>query len=301
MQPLRSGLFMPLITTILRYPRECLPALWPGFMIAVFLSASPAHAISMTNTAAFTTNLLKPSGVAVTSDGGFWVANQGSCYQNSLSGCSVTAKLVYNDGSKTRTIGGFLGLSGVAVDSNGNAWVSDIGANKVFHVTKGGYIDVVLYDPNSIVIDGPLSVAVDSKDNVYVANRNDQTITVFNKYGTFLRYWKVKMNLFYLTIDSQDRIWYADAQNNTINCLQCGTSFAVKDKSAPRALTVDLDGNVWVANYTYSNVTVYTPYGKPLATVKLGVRYPTGVALDADGNLYISNFTTNTVTIYSAQ
>lgn len=292
---------MPLIAAILSHRREYLPARCLAFMITVFMSASPAHAVSMTNMSAFTTNLLKPSGVAVTSDGGFWVANQGSCYQNSLSGCSATAKLVYNNGSKTRTIGGFLGLSGVAVDSKGNAWVSDIGANKVFHVTKGGYIDVILYDPNSIVIDGPLSVAVDSNDNVYVANRNDQAITVFNSSGTFLKYWKVKMNLFYLAIDSQDRIWYADAQNNTINCLQCGTSFPVKDKSAPRALTVDPDGNVWVANYTYSNVTIYTPYGKPLGTVKLGVRYPTGVAFDPDGNLYVSNFTTNTVTIYSVQ
>ncbi len=116
-----------------------------------------------------------------------------------------------------------------------------------------------------------------------------------------MTYWKVNLNLMYLAVDAKDRLWIADAQNNVIRCLMCGISFPVQSKSAPRALGFDQDGNIWVADYTYSRVTGYSPHGQPLTSVKVGVKFPTGIAFDAQGRLYVSNFTTNSVSVYSIQ
>jgi tripartite motif-containing protein 71 len=277
----------------------------PGLSLVAFLVTGfhpmTAFAVSVTLDEVLTDHLLRPSGVAVASDGSIWVANQGSCYQNSLAGCSVSATLQYLSDSGNMTIKGFTSLSGVAVDSQGNAWVSDIGANKVYHVTTRGTIDIIILDPYLEVINAPMSVAVDSQDNLYVANRGDQAITKWNSKGTFITYWKVNLNLMYLAVDDKDRLWIADAQNDVIRCLACGTAFPVQSKSAPRALGFDQDGNIWVADYTYSRVTGFSPHGQPLGSVKVGVKFPTGIAFDPQGRLYVSNFTTNSVSVYSIQ
>ncbi len=278
-----------------------LPALSVVAFLLTGFNPISAFAVSVTRDEILTDHLLRPSGVAVAADGSVWVANQGSCYQNSLAGCTVSATLQYLSDSGNMTIKGFTSLSGVAVDSQGDVWVSDIGSNKVFHVTSSGKIDSIILDPYLSLINAPLSVAVDSQDNLYVANRGNQSISKWSPKGIVMGYWKVNVNLMYLAIDANDRLWIADAQNDVIRCLACATAFPVQGKSAPRALGFDQDGNIWVADYTYSRVTGYSPHGQPLGSVKVGVKFPTGIAFDPQGRLYVSNFTTNSVSVYSLQ
>ena len=185
------------------------------------------------------------------------------------------------------------------MDSNGNAWVANLGGNNVQHInaSKGG-VDIVLSDPNLQLINGPTSVAVDSQDNVLIANRATQVISKYSSTGKFLSYLKVNMNLFSLAVDSADRVWIADTQNNQILCPALGASFKLPRNTAPHALAVDVLGQVWVANYNTSSVIAFTTQGRPLRVIKSGVRFPTGVDFDGEGNLYISNFTNNNVGKY---
>ncbi len=70
---------------------------------------------------------------------------------------------------------------------------------------------------------------------------------------------------------------------------------------------VDSNGNLYVADFSSSTVTVY-PAGSdgnvaPSATIggpNTGLNTPDGIALDASGNIYVANFSSATVTVYPA-
>lgn len=250
-------------------------------------------------TEVFSANIVRPAGVAVTATGGVWVTNQGDCYQLGLSGCTTNASVILITSEGTKTYGGFASPAGIAVDSKGNAWVANLGGNNVQHInaTTGG-VDIVLSDPNLQLINTPTSVAVDSQDNVLIANRTTQVISKYSSTGKFINYFKVSMNLFSLAIGPDDRLWVADTQDNAIYCPSLGVSFKLPNNTAPHALAIDLQGHPWVANYNTSTVVEFTQNGRPLNVVRSGVRFPTGVDFDANGNLYISNFSRNNVTKY---
>jgi streptogramin lyase len=250
-------------------------------------------------TAVIRAQVVRPAGVAVTPSGDVWITNQGDCYQLGLSGCTTNASVILVTAQGTKSYSGFASPAGIAVDSKGNAWVANLGGNNVQHinVTTGG-VDIVLSDPNLQLINAPTSVAVDSQDNVLIANRATQVISKYSSTGQFISYLKVSMNLFSLAIGPDDRLWVADTQDNAIYCPSLGVSFKLPKNTAPHALAIDRLGNPWVANYNTSSVVQFNSNGRPLSVVKSGVRFPTGVDFDGAGNLYISNFSLNNVGKY---
>lgn len=244
-------------------------------------------------------HVVRPAGVAVTASGDVWISNQGDCYQLGLSGCTTNASVILVTPQGTKTYTGFASPAGIAVDSKGDAWVADLGGNNVQHINvAGGGVDRVLSDPNLQLINGPTSVAVDSQDNVLIANRATQVISKYSATGKFLNYILVSSNLFSLAVGPDDRLWIANTQGNAIYCPSLGISFKLPTNTAPHALAIDRNGNPWVANYNTSSVVQFNARGRPLNVVKSGVRFPTGVNFDALGNLYISNFSLNTVGKY---
>lgn len=56
----------------------------------------------------------------------------------------------------------------------------------------------------------------------------------------------------------------------------------------PDGITVDADGNLWVAHYEGSRVTCFSPDGQVVRTVAMPVRNPTSVAI-GDGTLYVTS------------
>lgn len=68
----------------------------------------------------------------------------------------------------------------------------------------------------------------------------------------------------------------------------------------PTALTVDREGNLYVANANSSDVVVYAPGSSvPLRTITDGVAAPAALAFDAEGYLYVANDVVASVTVYS--
>ncbi|MEY4683857.1 MAG: hypothetical protein RLZ25_316 [Pseudomonadota bacterium] len=272
------------------------------FMALVWLMSQmiiPEGHAAAKRTDVITYHVVRPAGVAVTPSGDVWVTNQGDCYQLGLSGCTTNASVILVTPKGTKTYTGFASPAGIAVDSKGNAWVANLGGNNVQHInaTSGG-VDIVLSDPNLQLINTPTSVAVDSQDNVLIANRATQVISKYSSTGKFLGYLKVSMNLFSLAIGPDDRLWIADTQDNAIYCPSLGVSFKLPNNTAPHALAIDRLGNPWVANYNTSSIVQFNKKGRPLSVVKSGVRYPTGVDFDGEGNLYVSNFSINNVSKY---
>jgi sugar lactone lactonase YvrE len=58
----------------------------------------------------------------------------------------------------------------------------------------------------------------------------------------------------------------------------------------PDGLTVDVDGNVWVAMYSGSRIDVFDPAGNTVHSEPLEVRRPTSVAFGGEGltDLYVT-------------
>lgn len=275
-------------------PIGCLLSLLLASLVFIGSSHAASKRIDV-----ISTRVVRPAGVAVTPEGNVWISNQGDCYQLGLSGCTTNASVILVTPQGTKTYTGFASPAGIAVDSNGNAWVADLGGNNVQHINvAGGGVDRVLSDPNLQLINGPTSVAVDSQDNVLIANRATQVISKYSKTGQFISYLQISSNLFSLAIGPDDRLWIANTQGNAIYCPSLGLSFKLPKNTAPHALAIDRDGNPWVANYNTSSVVQFNAKGRPLRVVKSGVRFPTGVDFDAAGNLYISNFSLNNVGKY---
>lgn len=289
---------MPLTMDSILMPRFLVHSVSRALILIGLISFAPVHAATK-RIDVINAHVVRPAGVAVTPAGDVWITNQGDCYQLGLSGCTTNASVILVTAQGTKTYTGFASPAGIAVDSKGNAWVANLGGNNVQHINAStNSVDIVLSDPNLQLINAPTSVAVDSQDNVLIANRATQVISKYSSTGKFLSYLKVSMNLFSLAIGPDDRLWIADTQDNAIYCPSLGISFKLPKNTAPHALAIDALGRPWVANYNTASVVQFSQKGIPLNVVKSGVRFPTGVDFDAQGNLYISNFSNNNVGIY---
>ena len=56
---------------------------------------------------------------------------------------------------------------GVAIDSKGNTYISSFKNNSIFKITPDGNKEEI---KNDNVLSGPLGLAVDNNDNIYIAN-----------------------------------------------------------------------------------------------------------------------------------
>jgi len=116
----------------------------------------------------------------------------------------------------------------------------------------------------------PYGVAVDSSNNVYVADREKNRIQKFSSDGTFLTKWGSSGSADSqfrfprgVTVDSSGNVYVADTSNHRIQKFSAdGTflttwgSFGSADGQFknPRGITVDSSNNVYVADYANSRI-----------------------------------------------
>ncbi len=117
----------------------------------------------------------------------------------------------------------FNGPAGVAVDSNGDIWVVDGhrgGNNRMmrfapdgtFKQQWGGGIDSasdapgLFYDPHNI--------AFDSAGRIFVSDRGNNRLQIFDSEGNFLEVWDQFGRPSGVYIDSNDKIYVADGMSN---------------------------------------------------------------------------------------
>jgi hypothetical protein len=162
---------------------------------------------------------------------------------------------VYKPG-KTATLYTFKNLFSMAfaADTLGNFYVA---ANEETYGGGGGRVQIraqsngrLLYTITSH-IEEPEAIALDTSNNLYVANEANVTV-------------------------------YAPGGKTVIR--------TIKGLTAPHALAFDQAGQLYVADDAANKVTVYaTGKRKLVATIKEGVLKPVALAFDAAGNLYVAN------------
>ncbi len=220
--------------------------------------------------------------------------------------------------------------SGIAQDSHGNLYVTDTLNNKIRKITPAGEVSTFAGSGSIGGADGmgtaasfyyPYGIVVDSKDNIYVADQYNHRIrkitpagevstfagsgqsVEFNADGPTFNYPKG------LAIDSNDNIYVADeadhkikkiTPNGLIVTLAGGSPAASVDGlglyahfNRPFGVTVDSEGNVYVADTFNNKIRKITPKGLVSTIAGNGItasfNNPKAIAVDSRGYIYVND------------
>jgi sugar lactone lactonase YvrE len=162
--------------------------------------------------------------------------------------------------------------SDVAVAPNGDIFVADghdTGSNmRIVKYTKDGKFIKTWGKPGTAPgeFNVPHGIAFDSKGRLFVADRANNRLQVFDQDGTFLEEWKQFSRLSGIYIDKNDVLYGADSESNT-----------KRNPGWPRGIRVGSarDGKV--------TAFIPDPEPKPDASATSGAE---GVAADAQGNIF---------------
>ena len=169
----------------------------------------------------------------------------------------------------------------------------------------------------------PSSIAVDSSQNVYVADDWLNRISVFDKDGEFLSKWGTGgsgdgqiSKPCGLTFDSDDNLLVADAGNNRVQKFSKDGKLLAKWGEAgssqgqinvPWGLTIDSRGDVYVADWRNDRIQKFTPDGKFLAEYGSSgngpgqFNRPSDVAVDKDGDIYVCDWGNDRVQVITPE
>ena len=167
----------------------------------------------------------------------------------------------------------------------------------------------------------PTSVALDSKENVYVSDEFANLVLIFDKDGNFLVSWGEKGSgegelngPSGLAFDREDNLYMVDSLNHRVQKFTKDGKFLSAWGShgsgqghfnMPWGISIDREGNVYVADWGNHRVQKLTPQGEYLASFGHpgtgdGELYrPASVAIDSEGDVYVADWGNNRLNIYS--
>jgi sugar lactone lactonase YvrE len=204
-----------------------------------------------------------PSGITVDTKGNVYIDIQDNCIQKFDSNGKFITKLII-DNSRYIDVG-----------SSGNMYVpfNDIiqkfDSNGKF-ITKWGSVGS---DNGQFVL--MQDIAVDSSDNIYVADSGNDRIQKFDSNGNFITTWGSKGSgngqfnyMQGIAVDSSDNVYVADTSNNRIQKFDSDGNFITKWGSAgsadgqfegPKDIEIDSSDNVYVIDEGTNRVQVFAP------------------------------------------
>jgi sugar lactone lactonase YvrE len=191
---------------------------------------------------------------------------------------------------------------GLAFDSGGNLYVASSGDTVSKFSSSGAYLSSI---GNSSNLRFPWGLAIDSLDNLYVANYKGYNISKFDYSGNHIN--NIDLDYYMpwgLTVDSSYNIYVAnsgfvskfDSSGNHIANISENLGYA-------SSVTLDSSGNLYVSNYAGSyaySINKYSSSGRLLSTIRdRSLDGPFSLAFDSSGNLYVSNHTGRSISKFS--
>jgi sugar lactone lactonase YvrE len=95
-----------------------------------------------------------------------------------------------------------------------------------------------------------------------------------------------------VAVDSQDNVYVADTGNNVVRKIAAGTNVVstfASGFSSPEGIATDSAGNVYVADTGHNAVDLITTTGA-VSTIATGFNGPNALVVDSAGNVYVSDF-----------
>jgi len=231
-------------------------------------------------------------GLATDSSGDVWVSDTEN---NRLEEFGPKGEFVRTVGSEGTGTGQFQGTYGVTVDSKGDVWATDKGGDRVEEFNgEGAFLKMfgwgvangesklqVCTSSCRAGLQGsgngefyvPEGIAVDSKGNVFVADRGNHRVQELNSELAWVRnivQVEEHEGPFDLTLDSSNDLWVAYSWDNKIGEFNSegklirtwGTAGSEPGKlSDPYGVGIGPEGNVWVPEYGNNRVQVFTTAG----------------------------------------
>jgi alpha-tubulin suppressor-like RCC1 family protein len=201
---------------------------------------------------------------------------------------------------------------GVAVDSDGNVYLADTQNNKIRKITASGTVTTLAGSGEWGSDDGPgatatfaepMGIAVDSSGNVYVAESAYGKIRKITSDGTVSTLAYDLWGIEFIAV-SGTTIYASDSWNHRIRKITSNgdvSDFVVSGITEPRALAVDVNGNVYVAVEDFkickisfagmvSNFAGSGFYGSADgAGSQASFGTIRGLTVDTSGNLYVAD------------
>jgi sugar lactone lactonase YvrE len=286
----------------------------------------------------------QPGGAAVDSSGNVYVADSGNNTIRKITPAGVTITIAGTaglsgsaDGLGTNAL--FNHPAGLAVDGSGNVYVADFGNSTIRRITPAGSVITfagaagqagnVNATGTNALFNQPEGVAVDSSNNVYVADYGNNIIRKITPAAVVTTF-AGTANSFYqpggVAVDGAGNVYVADTANNVIRkitpagavTILAGTtnSFGSLDGPEanalfyqPSAIAVDSAADLYVADYVNNTIRMITAAGTVSTLAGLPGNYgsmdgtgtnarfwgPLGIAVDGASNLYVADSGNNTV------
>ncbi len=229
-------------------------------------------------------------GIAVDTAGNIFVVDAGSRAIRKITSSGLVSTFV--DGASSQQFGQ---PSGLTIDASGNLYLTDASAHVIYKVTAAGVVSKVAGTaPTPGSTDGttgalfyaPAGIAVDSANNLYVADTSNNTIRKIAATGTVTT--------------------LAGLAGRTSSVDGSGTAARFED---PYALAVDATGNLYVADATDHSIRKITSDGTTTTLAGKGgsfgstdgtgtaarFRGPLGIAVDSAGTVYVADTGNNLI------
>jgi DNA-binding beta-propeller fold protein YncE len=262
-----------------------------------------------------------PYGVGISNDGHLLVADTNN-----------NRVQVFNSGS-----GQFINLIGAAGITSGQynqplavifadeqVVIADSSNARIQISTIAGAYSGEIAPDTSLLTTEPVRIVTDSKNQkVYVLDKQDSSVTVFNMNGEVIEVLGSKgsgREQFYdpegMAIDSNGSLYIADTGNARVQILspqgQFNKSFGVYGTGSgqfikPNAIAVSNDGNyIYVADASLQLIQKFDSQGNFIngwgspGSGDAGFNYPSGMALDNENNLYVADQNNHRIKKYTS-
>jgi uncharacterized protein (TIGR03437 family) len=194
--------------------------------------------------------------------------------------------------------------SGLARDSAGNWYIADSANNRIRQITPDGIITTYAGTGAAgssgdngpaarAQLSGPLSVAVDALQNVYVADTGNNALRRITPGGVISTVSNQLNAPSYVAVAHDQSVYVADTGNNRVlRFAPSGDTKTVTQMLAPSAVLLDPQGDLFVSGQ--SSVVELTPAGA-YNVVLDGLKAPRGLALLPDGSLLIAEAGANLI------
>jgi len=200
----------------------------------------------------------------------------------------------YKPGKYTGGYSSRPGPRGIAIDSKNNVWIGTFGnsKNKYYYVNgKTGQI-IKTVDVSS-KNHRAYGAVIDRNGNLWSSSLSNSLLKL-NTANNSMKIIDVKHQTYGIALDKNDHLFVAGWGHNKlsrINTVTDKVEWTVETgrQTYPKGLTVDDNGDVWVAHYYEDAVVRWSNDGKKKATIKTG-KQPSGVAIDAAGKPWSVNY-----------
>ena len=242
--------------------------------------------------------------IAIDRDGNIYTASLNHLYKTNPHTGKVDVSLGLSHFSEYQ----MPGPKRIAFDSENNIYTanthwSSMNNNRTYYhgnitkITQKGVVSVI--GPiGAIGGNGPLGLAIDSQDNVYVTLNDTGAITKITKEGQISRFGTtVGTGYFKLAIDSKDNLYIANYYSASVTKItkEGVSTYFGRAGSGPFYIAIDSFDNIYVTNPTPNTVTRITQTGQSTTFANTG-QGPIGIAIDSNDSVYTANWETSNVT-----